>query len=501
MTSLALASDQAAGPWPRHLGALAIVATLLLALFVSDAADLARIWWTSTTFAHCLFIGPIIGWLVWQRRVELSTLAPAAWWPGLILVTAGAIAWLLGDAATLALARQLGLVIMLQGAVVTLLGPQVARGLLFPLGYALFLVPFGDQLEPPLQQVTVRIVLPLLRATGIPAEVDGVLIHAGRYWFEVAEACSGAKFVIAMAAFGVLVAGTCFRSWPRRAAFLAIALVVPVLANGVRAFGTIWAADRWSLEAATGFDHVVYGWVFFGLVMAGVLAIGWRWFDRAPDDPAFDPARLAGIPWLVAPLGITAAAVVVLAATPPAWSAITSRQHSHLAPGIDLPAIPGWAREPLGADAPWLPWHPGADRLLAGQYGRGRDRVEIALAVFADQREGAKLFAFGTGALREEDRWVRVADLPPLAGGTAMRITAPGPVERVVATWYRVGDMMATGGAGVKLATMRARLGGGDRTAVALYLSNVGDDPAAIERFLAAAGGPSRLIASIADPR
>ena len=75
---------------------------------------------------------------------------------------------------------------------------------------------------------------------------------------------------------------------------LVACVVVPVLANGVRAFATIWAADLTSVEAAAGFDHIVYGWVFFATVMAGVLALGWRWFDRAPDDPAFDPARLAG---------------------------------------------------------------------------------------------------------------------------------------------------------------------------------------------------------------
>lgn len=501
MTAAAFPAARGEGPWPRHLGALALVAALLVALLVRDAVDLARIWWTSTTYAHCLFIAPIVAWLVWQRRAGLAGLTPVAWWPGLLLVAAGAVAWLLGDAGSLALARQLGLVLLLQGATVTLLGPNVARGLLFPLAYALFLVPFGDQFEPPLQQVTVAIVLPLLHLSGIPAEVNGVLIHAGRYYFEVAEACSGAKFVIAMAAFGVLVAGTCFTSWPRRVAFLGVALVVPVLANGVRAFATIWAADRWSLEAATGFDHIVYGWMFFGLVMAGVLALGWRWFDRSPDAPAFDPAALQRTPRLVAPLSLAAAAVVALAALPPAWSAITARRVAPLPARIALPDVPGWTRVPLDPAAAWEPYYPGADHRLLGRYARGGDRVDVALAAFADQREGRELVAFGTGVLREEDRWVRVADLPAPAGGSAMRIVAPGPVERIVATWYRVGDMDATGGAGVKLATMRARLTGGNRVAVAVHLSTVGGDPAPIARFLAAAGGSRALAAVATDPR
>src|SRR3546814_7960324 len=123
---------------------------------------------------------------------------------------------------------------------------------------------------------------PLLQLFGVPAAVDGVLITIPNGYFEVAEACSGAKFVIAMIAYGTLVANVCYVSWSRRAAFMVMALVVPVLANGLRAFGTIYAAHITSVEQATGYDHIVYGWIFFGLVMASVLAIGWKWFDRDP---------------------------------------------------------------------------------------------------------------------------------------------------------------------------------------------------------------------------
>ena len=107
---------------------------------------------------------------------------------------------------------------MLQGAVVAILGPHVARGLLFPLAYLAFLVPFGEALEGPLQTVTVAITMPLLHLFGVPASVDGVLITIPNGYFEVAEACSGAKFVIAMIAYGTLVANVCYVSWGRRAA-------------------------------------------------------------------------------------------------------------------------------------------------------------------------------------------------------------------------------------------------------------------------------------------
>jgi exosortase A len=486
-----------AARWRRHAIGLAIAAAAILLLFRDDVARLVSIWWTSTTFGHCLFIPPVIGWLVWQRRRELAALMPVAWWPGLALVALGGIGWLMGDAGSVSFARQLGLIVMLQGAVVTLLGPQVARGLAFPLGYALFLVPFGEELEPALQAVTVRMVMPLLHLFGVPASSNGVLIHAGRYWFEVAEACSGAKFVIAMLAFGVLVANVCFVSWRRRAWFLLAALVVPVLANGVRAFGTIYAAHLISVEAATGVDHIVYGWLFFGLVMAAVLAIGWRWFDRPPDAPAFDPAALPPVRGGRVGLPLAVLLTVALAGVWPAWSAAIAHRATPLPGHIDLPRVAGWTRAPLSRRAPWQPYYPGADHSLFGRYAAGGAEVDFAIAVFGAQGEGHKIGAFGTGVLREEDRWLRVANDAPIAGGKAMRITAAGPVERVVATWYVVGDTVTSDERVVKIETMKAKLLGGPQRAVAIHLSAEvvpgRDTRADIAAFAAALGPIERL--------
>jgi len=461
--------------WRRHLIGLALAVVAVLLIFHADVARMVTIWWTSTTFGHCLFIGPVIAWLVWQRRRELAALDPVAWWPGLLLVALGGAGWLMGDAGSVSFARQLGVVLMLQGSVVTLLGAQVARGLLFPLGYALFLVPFGESLEPPLQAVTVRIVMPLLHLFGIPATSNGVLIHAGRYYFEVAEACSGAKFVIAMLAFGVLVANVCFVSWRRRAWFMVAALVVPVIANGLRAFATIYAANLTSVEAATGFDHIVYGWLFFAIVMAAVLAIGWRWFDRAPDAPAFDPAALRPVGKGRVALPLAVVLTVATAGVWPMWSAAIGHRAARLPDQIALPDVPGWTRAPLSQTALWQPYYPGADHVLFGRYARGGAAVDLAVAVFANQGEGHKIGAFGTGPLREEDRWVRIADTAPIAGGATLRMTAPGSrgraVERVVATWYVVGDTVTADERVVKIKTMTAKLLGGPQRAVAVHLS------------------------------
>lgn len=492
--------------WRTALASIAGLWAALLVLFHRDVADLAGIYWNSTTFGHCLFVLPVVGWLVWQRRDEVARLVPAAWWPGLLPVAAGAGGWFLGDIAGVAFARHLGLVLMLQGTVVALLGPQVTRALLFPLAYLLFLVPFGEFLEGPLQDATVAMVMPMLALVGVPAHVDGVLITIPNGYFEVAEACSGAKFVIAMIAYAALVANVCYVSWGRRAAFAAMALVVPVLANGVRAFGTIYAAHLTSVEAATGFDHIVYGWVFFALVMAGVLAIGWRWFDRDPDAAWVDTTRIAAMPFRRAHAGAVGAAVLGLAAIASLAGAAVAARQDALPPQLYLPAVPGWQRIAIDDRALWQPSYPTADHRLYGRYADAAGHVvDVAVAVYAGQREGHELVAFGQGVLAENDRWVRVMDEAPLQNGRTERITTAGRVERLVGTWYRVGDVVTASGERVKVETLRAKLTGGRQAGVALHVSAVkgrgADARASIAAFLSAAGSPARITHAVLSGR
>ena len=284
--------------WRRPLVQLALAWAALFALTWRDWSEMARQWWDVSTYNHILLVPPILAWLVRQRWPELPKLAPRAWWPGLLLVGGGLLGWLAGTALGINTMSQLGAVVLLQAAVTVLLGPRVVAGLLFPLAYMFFLVPFGDEIVPALQAITAKLAVALTQASGVPAVIDGVFIDTPVGLFVVAEACSGVKFLVAMIALGTLVAHLCFRSWKRRALFMLAAVIVPVLANGVRAWGTIYIAQSQGIEFAAGFDHIVYGWIFFALVMAVVLGASWRFFDRSPDDPLIDAAALEASPLL-----------------------------------------------------------------------------------------------------------------------------------------------------------------------------------------------------------
>ena len=417
-------------------------------------------------------------------------------------MAAGGFAWLLGDAAEVALVRQYGLVVMLQGAVLSCLGPTVARGLMFPLVYALFLVPAGEELVPPLQTLTAKMCMGLLALAGVPAHIEGVFISIPNGYFEVAEACSGVKFLVAMAAYAALVANVCFQSPLRRALFMGVGLALPVLANGFRAWGTIYVAYLTNSDFAVGFDHVIYGWVFFAVVLVVLMAIAWPFFDRPVDAPWFDPRVLQPVPPAPEPalrLPAITAAVLALTLVPIGWGAIVdaSNGHSSSAP-LALPAVPGWTQVSQAPGPFWRPRFKGADQQLLGHYRDAAGRVvDLAVAVYDRQKAGRELVGYGQGAVDPEGVWAWTDDLRPPKDGRAFRISGPGPVLREVATFYVIRDVTTGSDLRVKLETLRARLFGGRQRAAAVLVSAVqpgqGSGRLAVGDFVKALGPVDRV--------
>lgn len=491
--------------WRSALIRLGVGWAAILTVFARDASDMVMIWWDSSTFNHILLIPFILGWLVMQRAEELKRITPSLWWPGLVVMTAASGGWVLGEAAGVALARHLALVMFLQGSALALLGPHVGRALLFPLGYAFFLVPVGEELVPPLQTITADISMLMLGWSGIPAHIEGVFISTPTALFRVAEACSGVKFLIAMVAYGVLVANVCFKSWPRRIGIVALAIVLPILANGVRAFGTIYIADLYGLDFAAGFDHVFYGWIFFAIVLILVMAIGWRFFDRQVSDPFIDLAvatRLAAQSRNLPPNDrLVIAGAVLLLALPMGWALFGLPDPAPLPARNSLPQIAGWQREAYTPKTDWMPRAEGSNRRWIASYVRDGRRVDVYAALFDGQSEGREITGYGQGALDPDGRWSWVEQGAAIAQGKADIITGPGRVVRDVATFYRAGELVTGSNLKIRVESLKARLLRQSQPAMILIVSaeRAGDGSArpAIDALLRDAGGAQKLSDTI----
>lgn len=494
--------------WRAAMVQMAIAAVFLCLVFASDLRDMVTIWFTASTYNHCALIPALSGWLAWQRRDEIVLVTPRPSFAGLLLLAAGAMLWLLGDAGEVAVARQAAVVLMLQSLVPLCLGLTLSRALLFPVAYLLFCVPIGEELLPVLQTLTAKMSMAMLSLFGIPAHIEGIFITTPNGYYKVAEACAGVKFLVAMLAYGALVANMCFRRLSRRLAFMAACVIVPILANGVRAFATMYVGYLTTADAASGFDHVLYGWFFFAIVMALVMAMAWPFFDRKMTDP-----------WLARPLVPEAGPVrhvstillpaILTVLAPVGWSQASAAigRVAMLSP-VGLPDVSGWSRvEPKGL-VPWTPRYAGADHLVIGHYADGKGHVvDLTLVLYASQSEGREIVGYGQGAAGlDADRWVWSSAGPMIDNARTEYVTAPGAIRRLAATWYVTGDRATGSPLRVKADTMMSRLFGRDQAIAAVIISAQDREgvpaEAAVRAFATRLGAPEQVAArAIAEAR
>ena len=171
--------------------------------------------------------------------------------------------------------------------------------------------------------MTLDLTMFFLGLAGVPAVSDGFIIEVPHATFFVAEACAGLRFLIASIAFGTLYACLIYRTAGRRTLFIIASIIIPIIANGLRAFGIVWLGYALSSAQAAAADHLIYGWIFFSFVILLLILAGLPFRqDTLPSRSSrFGELRAAGLrPWAPAAL------LLLLAAAGPATAAALDRR-------------------------------------------------------------------------------------------------------------------------------------------------------------------------------
>jgi EpsI family protein len=277
--------------------------------------------------------------------------------------------------------------------VIAILGREVARAIMFPLGFLVLGVPMGEALIPPLMSWTADFTVAALQLTGIPVFREGMFFSIPSGNWSIVEGCSGVRYLIASFTVGVLFAYLSYRRSWKRLLFTALSIVVPIIANGFRAYLIVMIAHLSDNKLAHGVDHFIYGWVFFGLVMLLLFWIGsyWRDSDAGATPPARGDSSLAPppSPSRLAAYGLAAMAIV---GAWPAYAGYLDRGEA-TSQALSLAAPPGsggWVVDPAGL-TDWRPHYDPASATVFQVYRKGGRRVALHLGYYHHQRRGAQL--------------------------------------------------------------------------------------------------------------
>lgn len=505
--------------WKQAVAALVIVELALLGLYFGTASAMVEIWWRSETFNHAFLVPPIALWLIWEKRHALAREAPrpALW---LILPLAAiAFGWLLGELAAVNAVTQFALVAMLVLAVPLIIGLPAARRIAFPLGFLFFAVPIGEFMMPKLMDWTAMFTVMGLRASGIPVYQEGLhfVIPSGKW--SVVEACSGVRYLIASIVVGTLYAYLNYQSLKRRLIFVGFSILVPLVANWLRAYMIVMLGHYSGNTLAVGVDHLIYGWVFFGVVIMIMFAVGLRW--REPE--AKLPPAAPGGAGPAASSGFGGLATAVLLALGIASAPHAALRYLESGPELPQPVLAAQALAQGGweiADGPLVDWQPAfanpSGTLNAAVEKDGR-RVGVFVAYYRQQGYERKLISSenqlvksGDTAWAQIERGSRRLTLGGQPAGVRTGLLRSNlfsvgaePARYRVWHWYWIGGRIVTSDHLGKLWLALSRLGGqGDESAAVFVYAPEPDGDALLAEYLASSGsGIDSLLEQAAAQR
>lgn len=303
--------------WRHALPALVLLVAWVLYLYRDTVVGIVSIWSRSETFTHGFLVPPIVLWLIWRQREAMAAQSPRPMLGIFVLVAGTSFLWLMGDLVAINAVTQLALVTLLVLAVPAVLGWPVARLIAFPLGFLFFAVPVGEFLMPQLMEWTANFTVMALRLSGVPVYRDGLQFVIPSGSWSVVEACSGVRYLIASLTVGTLFAYLNYQSTQRRVLFVIVSILVPIVANWLRAYMIVMLGHYSGNTIAVGVDHLIYGWVFFGVVIMLMFVIGARWAE--PDAAVNDSGTQLGLgtpPFSAMRLWLSTAGFAVLLVLP-----------------------------------------------------------------------------------------------------------------------------------------------------------------------------------------
>lgn len=458
---------QARRLWMSPLLGLSLAGIVTVLLLRSTATSLVSIWYRSGTYSYGFAVLPICIFLAWRRRSQLKTLEPTASLAGVAFALLFALVWLMGNVADVQVVQQFAFIGLLDALVWTFLGNQAVRALRFALLFLFFAVPMGEGLVGPLQRLTAVFTVNAVRLSGIPAVQDGFVISTPSGDWRIAEACSGIRYLAASIFVGVLFAGIAFRSWKRRVPLVLISLLVPILANAVRAYLIIMVAYLTNNQVATGIDHVIYGWVFFSFVTALLIGLALRW--REPDPTlAQDAGNPNELPTahvsLIRVVGSFVLVVLIVAAATATADFLWTRTPPDAQIAKQWSPPDGW----LAAPDPNHDWAPSFETIesdMSEAFTNGSQEVFVYVAAYAARRRGVELVnasnavesSGGWSLLDNGRRTVRI-------GGRSLAVAEyllnQGGQRRIVWVWYLIGEHLTAQPWRIKMLQAESRLRG-----------------------------------------
>lgn len=233
--------------------------------------------WSTPEYSHGPLI-PLISLYLFLRELRkappVDPTATVSRWQGLVVAFLGMVLGIFGNLVQIPDIVTYSFIIWTMGVVLVCFGWARGKTHWAPVLHLIFMLPLPQflywQLTIFLQSVSSVIGVWFIKIVGIPVFLDGNIIDLGVYKLQVAEACSGLRYLFPILSFSYLFSILYRGPLWHKAVLLLSAAPITVLMNSFR-IGVIGIlVNSYGIEQAEGFLHFFEGWVIF-LACVGIL--------------------------------------------------------------------------------------------------------------------------------------------------------------------------------------------------------------------------------------
>jgi len=463
---------------------LLLLALLVWLILYHDALfSVVRIWYVSEIFSHGFFIIPGALYLIWreQDKLKQQPLKPNFWVVPLLFVFL--LLGVFGKVGGIQVFSHISAFVVLPLAIWFCVGNAIAKVIWFPLCFMLFSIPIGEQLVPYLQKITADLAIGMLNWTSIPSYSTGLYIEIPQGKFVVAEACSGIRFFIGSLVFGAVYSHLSYQSFSRKFLFMLLALLVPVLANAVRVFGIVVIGYLSDMEYASGADHIIYGWVFFSIVLFLLVVVGETFRERKVTVTQNKAAKNIVLFTLPCSAGFTLCSILLLALI---WQMNVTSEGGVVKSVLLSSVLEEFeTTEQKKMASSWSPIFQGESDLFRGSVMQDSEKnmselndVDIVLAWYSENRNNAELVS-SANAFYDKLNWSKVNSQSvsinvygKLESARLLSIVSSSDEQRFILYWYQLPEKVMGNSITAKLFQSLDVLIGGKGAGALIMLSS-----------------------------
>lgn len=217
---------------------IALLALPVVALYLDDWARLIPRWWSDPDYTHGFFVPLFALYFVWEKWGALTRAEVRPSHLGLAPLAIGIAikVWtLFYDSPFVSC---VSMIFVISGLVLLTAGRRVFSIVAVPIFFLLLMMPLPtpiyNRVALPMRHFAAVVGAIVLQGLGIPVLREGNVLVMPEQTLEVAEACSGMRFLTGFIALGVAFAYLCRRPMWERVVLVVSSVPIAILANALR---------------------------------------------------------------------------------------------------------------------------------------------------------------------------------------------------------------------------------------------------------------------------